>query len=70
MRLVIAFGFLCFLFIASPAVCGDDIRLGSIVLSLGQTPDDVERRLERTLDWSLPATVFPVTRSRNRSRKA
>ena len=45
MRLVIAFGISCCLLIASPADCGDEMRFGSIVLSLGQTPDEVERQL-------------------------
>lgn len=45
MRLVIAFGICCCLLIASPADCGDEMKLGSIVLSLGQTPAEVERQL-------------------------
>jgi len=45
MRLVIAIVLGCCLLVASPADCGDEMRLGSIVLSLGQTPADVERQL-------------------------
>jgi hypothetical protein len=45
MRSLIGFGVLCFLLLASPAEGADEIRFGSVVLSLDQTVDEVRRQL-------------------------
>ena len=61
MRLVIAFVICCCLLISSPADCGDEMKLGSIVLSLGQTPDDVERQLGEDVRLEFAREGLPGT---------